>query len=46
MRMLEKFIRMFEIWILCAMGIITEKTPPKRIEGGSVVPLRITTNEK
>lgn len=46
MRMLEKFRRMFEIWFLCALGVITMEEPQKKIEGGSVVPLRITTSEK
>ena len=46
MRMLEKFRRMFEIWFLYAMGIIVTEEPLKRIQGGSKVPLRITTSEK
>lgn len=46
MRMLEKFRRIFEIWFLYAMGIIVEEEPVKKIQGGSVVPLRITTSEK
>ncbi len=46
MRMLENFRRLFEIWILCAMGIIVAEEPQKRIERGSTVPLRITTSEK
>lgn len=46
MRMLEKLRQMFEIWILCAMGIIIAKEPQKRIERGSAAPLQITTSEK
>ena len=46
MRMLEKFRRMFEIWLLCAMGILLPEDPVKRIEGGSAAPLKITAGEK
>ncbi len=46
MRMLEKFRRLFEIWFLYAFGIIPAEEPKKKIQGGSVVPLRITTSEK
>lgn len=46
MRMLEKFRRTFEIWLLCAMGIITVEEPQKKIEGGSTVPLRITAQSE
>ncbi len=46
MRMLEKFRRMFEIWFLYALGIIPAEEPVKKIQGGSIIPLRITTNEE
>ena len=46
MKMLEKFRRMFEIWFIYALGIIPTEEPQKKIQGGSVVPLRITTSEK
>ncbi len=46
MRMLEKFRRMFEVWFLYAFGIIPREEPMKKIQGGSEVPLRITTSEK
>ncbi len=44
MKAIEYFKRLFEIIFLFSFGIIeTEDT--KRIEGGSVVPLRITSGE-
>ena len=46
MRTIEKFRRMFEIWLLCAMGILLPEEPQKKIEGGSVVPLRIAMRDE
>lgn len=45
MRAIEYFKRLFSIFYLYAAGIIIEDTK-KRIEGGSVVPLKITSGKE
>ncbi len=45
MHVFEYFKRLFEIIYLVATGIVTTDNT-KRIEGGSVVPLRITAESE
>ncbi len=45
MKAIEYFKRMFEIIFLFSFGMIPSEDTTKRIQGGSVVPLRITTGE-